>query len=363
MHSIALERVGRALAARDGTSGSLGKKVGYALIAILLLLLLLPTMAMSLPGLIGKTEQINSFSIENSVVYQETEKSFIAYYREIEDRYEKRRSQVRKANAYTEVIEDEEGRKKTVTRYPEVTLNLQVENIPMSYVFAYIVTQHVDLQNTRGTDKWEYDHKEIQKFLMPLMGFEETVKKESREHIYLEVVGTLAAPEEVARTWFKEEEAQMFLFSLETFDGSLGFTENGDSGVVVNLEGVTLTEITKYACQYVGNPYKYGGENINTGIDCSAYVRYVYAHFGVSLPRTSREQVKTGKEVRNLEEAEPGDLIFYSKNGTDSGVYHVTMYLGNGKMVHASNSKPYPEGGIKVSSVYGKPYRIKRIVQ
>ena len=132
-------------------------------------------------------------------------------------------------------------------------------------------------------------------------------------------------------------------------------------GTVVDLSGVTLTEVTDYACSFIGNPYVWGGNDPNTGADCSGFVQYVYAHFGVSLPRTSREQVTCGVTVPSISEAQAGDLIFYSEDGTDSGVYHVTMYLGNGKLVHASNSKPYPQGGIKVSNVYGTIYKIKRI--
>ena len=54
-------------------------------------------------------------------------------------------------------------------------------------------------------------------------------------------------------------------------------------------------------------------------------------------------------------------LEFYSCYGSYEKFYHVTMYIGNGKMVHASNSKPYPQGGIKISNVYGSPYKIRRV--
>lgn len=144
---------------------------------------------------------------------------------------------------------------------------------------------------------------------------------------------------------------------LEVLQDEMGF----GNGVVVDLSGVTLTEITNYACQFVGNPYVWGGTDPNTGADCSGFVQYVYAHFGVSLPRVSSDQVRVGTIVSSISEAQPGDLIFYSDNGRDDGVYHVAMYLGGGKLVHASNSKPYPEGGIKIGNVYGPIYKIKRI--
>lgn len=87
-------------------------------------------------------------------------------------------------------------------------------------------------------------------------------------------------------------------------------------------------QIVDYACQFIGNPYVYGGTDINNGIDCSAFVRYVYAAFGYSLPRTSSEQRSVGYAV-SYSEAQPGDIICYSG--------HVAIYMGGGAIVHAAN--------------------------
>lgn len=143
----------------------------------------------------------------------------------------------------------------------------------------------------------------------------------------------------------------------------LGDGNGGGGGTIVDLDGVTLTEITDYACQFIGNPYVWGGNDPHTGADCSGFVKYVYAHFGVSMPRTAREQSSCGLMIPTISQAQAGDLLFFSKNGMESGVNHVAMYLGNGKMVHASNSKPYPQGGIKVSNVYANIYKIKRLAR
>lgn len=135
---------------------------------------------------------------------------------------------------------------------------------------------------------------------------------------------------------------------------------------VLSYDDSTLDEITKLACSYIGNPYVYGGTDINNGIDCSAFVQYIYGQFGTSLPRTSREQVKCGQEISNINEAKPGDLIFYASDDNQDGVlsdnevYHVAIYIGESKIVHASNEAPYPQGGIKISYV-GTPYKIKRL--
>ena len=136
----------------------------------------------------------------------------------------------------------------------------------------------------------------------------------------------------------------------------------GSSSEIVNLDGVTLTSLTDYACSFIGNPYIWGGNDPNTGADCSGFVKYVFAHFGVAMNRTAHQQVVQGTLVDGIANAQPGDLIFWSENGTDDGVYHVAIYLGNNKIVHASNSRPYPAGGIKVSNVYGTIYKIKRML-
>lgn len=121
------------------------------------------------------------------------------------------------------------------------------------------------------------------------------------------------------------------------------------------------SEVVKYALQFVGNPYKYGGTSLTNGADCSGFVQSVYAHFGYSLSRTSREQAQNaGYTEISLKESElePGDLIFYAR---DNGVvYHVALYIGDGKVVHAANSK----AGIIISEyTYMKPYKARRIIK
>lgn len=100
-------------------------------------------------------------------------------------------------------------------------------------------------------------------------------------------------------------------------------------------------EVILYALQYVGNRYVFGGTSITNGIDCSAFTRYVMNHFGKKLPRNSYSQRSVGKSV---DKPNTGDLICYSG--------HVAIYIGDAKIVHASNHHAYPRGGIKVSSSY-----------
>lgn len=116
----------------------------------------------------------------------------------------------------------------------------------------------------------------------------------------------------------------------------------------------TGQQIANYACQFVGNPYVMGGTSLTGGADCSGFVYRVYADFGYSLPRTSYQQETAGVGV-SYDSAQPGDIVCYTG--------HVGIYIGNGQIVHASNSAPYPAGGIKISNATYRPIvAVRRIV-
>lgn len=88
-------------------------------------------------------------------------------------------------------------------------------------------------------------------------------------------------------------------------------------------------EIVDFACQFIGNPYVWGGTSLTNGADCSGFVQSVFAHFGISLPRTTWELVNAGTQV-SYDQAIPGDIILYDG--------HVGIYMGNGQIVNAINS-------------------------
>ena len=113
--------------------------------------------------------------------------------------------------------------------------------------------------------------------------------------------------------------------------------------------------VVAYASQFIGNPYVYGGNSLTNGIDCSGFVQQVFAHFGYSLPRVSDAQAGAGRGI-SYSESRAGDIIVYSG--------HVAILTGDGGIVHASNSAPYPQGGIKYSSnALYRPYiAVRRIV-
>jgi cell wall-associated NlpC family hydrolase len=100
-------------------------------------------------------------------------------------------------------------------------------------------------------------------------------------------------------------------------------------------EAKTREAMVNFALQFVGNPYVWGGTSLTGGADCSGFVQSIYAYFGYSLPRVAEAQAGYGMQIP-ISSAQPGDLIFYAKNGS---VYHVSMYIGNGQVVQAANSR------------------------
>ena len=123
-----------------------------------------------------------------------------------------------------------------------------------------------------------------------------------------------------------------------------------DPAPVISGGSATGQAVANYACQFVGNPYVFGGTSLTNGTDCSGFTQSVYAHFGISIPRDSTSQRSAGRAV-SYEEAAPGDIICYAG--------HVAIYLGNGSIVHAST----PKTGIKYgTATYRTILSIRRIV-
>lgn len=129
-----------------------------------------------------------------------------------------------------------------------------------------------------------------------------------------------------------QAEAQEAAAALPATDGSLG------------------QQVAAYALQFVGNKYVYGGTSLTNGADCSGFTLAVYANFGVSLPHSAKAQNKKGANVGSIDNAIPGDLVYYSG--------HIGIYIGDGKIVHASN----PRKGIIISeATYDKILGVRRI--
>jgi cell wall-associated NlpC family hydrolase len=112
--------------------------------------------------------------------------------------------------------------------------------------------------------------------------------------------------------------------------------------------GAPHPEVVDVAMKYLGVPYVWGGTTPN-GFDCSGLCQYSYNKIGISIPRTSREQFKVGAFIpenrRDL--LEPGDLVFFGRNGDPDRVHHVGIYVGSGDFIEA----PYTGANVKISSL------------
>lgn len=129
-----------------------------------------------------------------------------------------------------------------------------------------------------------------------------------------------------------------------------GAAENNTSVPSVGGDAGLGRQIADYGCQFIGNPYVYGGTSLTNGTDCSGFTQAVYAHFGIRLPRDSTSQRFVGTSVP-YEEARAGDLICYAG--------HVGIYIGNGQIVHASTERT----GIKISNAtYRTILSVRRVV-
>ncbi|MFZ4507080.1 MAG: C40 family peptidase [Fimbriimonas sp.] len=105
-----------------------------------------------------------------------------------------------------------------------------------------------------------------------------------------------------------------------------------------SLSSRTGSSIAQYSTHFVGTPYKWGGNDLNNGIDCSGFVKKMFGQIGVSLPRTASEQAMVGQPIGRLEDLIAGDRLYFwdSRRGK---IGHTGIYLGNGYFVHSSSGR------------------------
>lgn len=116
--------------------------------------------------------------------------------------------------------------------------------------------------------------------------------------------------------------------------------------------------IVDYAMQFLGNRYVHGGQSLKSGTDCSGFTMYVLKEFGYSISRTPQGQYTGAGRSISYSEIQPGDIICYSSNGGRSCT-HVAFYIGDGKILHAANSKD----GVKISSAtYDDIYGVRNVI-
>lgn len=129
---------------------------------------------------------------------------------------------------------------------------------------------------------------------------------------------------------------------------------NADGSDEYSSTKATGAKVVKYAKTFLGLPYVWGGNSLTTGTDCSGFMQLVYAHFGVSLPRTTYEQVNSGKAISTSDKSKwkKGDLIFNPSCG------HVVMYVGDGQVIH----EPQTGEVCKISNLWFTPSAVRRVL-
>lgn len=126
-------------------------------------------------------------------------------------------------------------------------------------------------------------------------------------------------------------------------------------GIGVSDDRVKMLD---YAQKFIGTPYLWGGNDLYKGIDCSGFVKKMYAYIGYTTNRVSRDIAKQGKEI-SFSEIKPGDLIFYGDVSTGY-ITHVAIYLGNNKIIHSSTNTK----GVGISKYNFRKYlKIVQIIE
>lgn len=156
-----------------------------------------------------------------------------------------------------------------------------------------------------------------------------------------------------------EDNTSQIKYSLNTAIAYLNMLGNTEApkDVTSTSNADLRLQIIDYACQFIGNPYVWGGTSLTNGADCSGFVQSVLKHFGIYIPRVSRDQAKVGIPINSPDELRPGDLIFYANSsGT---VNHVAMYIGNGMIVNAGSAK----SGILINTYdYRTPVAMRNVI-
>ncbi|HWP31060.1 MAG TPA: C40 family peptidase [Fimbriimonadales bacterium] len=122
---------------------------------------------------------------------------------------------------------------------------------------------------------------------------------------------------------------------------------------MVSRNGSWQSQLISEAMKYIGTPYKWGGTDLRSGVDCSGFVQELYKQFGIRLPRTAEEQATVGMPVARLDQLEMGDRLYFTDGGR-TRITHTGIYIGNGYFIHSSKSS----GGVATEFLSEKWLRV-----
>jgi len=241
----------------------------------------------------------------------------------------------------------------TQKKVAEIKENLETEQSDLVATEFEYKEEQTSLQAMLNEKKAESNNYEqmIAQAEAEAANYKAAIKQQNALIKQIEAEEARKAAEEAARKK-AEEDAKKKAEGGSSSSSSKSSSSSSDTGTIItSATGSALgKEIAGYACQFVGNPYVAGGTSLTNGADCSGFTYAVYKKYGYSIPRNSSSQRGAGSGV-SYSEAQPGDLICYAG--------HVAMYIGGGKIVHASSART----GIKISNAtYKEILAVRRIV-
>lgn len=236
------------------------------------------------------------------------------------------------SNGFSDFLSRVETLKSIIELDKKITTNIRVKQVDLSNKREELNNKNVKLlalnhENNKKLDKLNADKGEQSKLI-------DEAKKQ--EKLYSSVVDET------------QSKLNQTLKQIEAIRNSVPKYTPSRGAVPISSNAVVA-----YASNFLGTPYLWGGTT-PAGFDCSGFTQYVYRHFGVSLGRTTYDQIKNGYAVAR-DQLQPGDLVFYGKGGSPT---HMGIYIGNGMYIHARRTGDV----IKISSYDRSDYITARRV-
>ncbi|MCM1039957.1 MAG: NlpC/P60 family protein [Roseburia sp.] len=309
-------------------------------------------------AVIVKDEQYESMKIRIQFMYEEGETSYIQLFTEslnMGDMINKA-EYIEQLYAYDRKLLEEY--QATVEQVALLQETLEEEKSELQTSQYELEEEQAYLAEVLAEKQKEYEDYDIMlaRAKQEAAAYTTKIKQETAQIKKLEEEEARRRAEEEARRKAEEEARLLAQAQAESANNGTGTSQSGQNAstqtkpVAASTGSAKGQEIANFACQYVGYPYKAGGTSLTEGADCSGFVWAVYKSFGYSLPRSSYAQSSAGTSV-SYADAQPGDIIYYGG--------HVGIYIGNGKIVHASTERT----GIKTeSATYRSIITVRRII-